>query len=440
MSWRDAIALAVRSVRGRPGRAVLTVLAVALASALLTALLTISTTAETRVLGQLSTGGPLAGIKVVAAAPDPAQIDQDNASPGAPKVLDDAALHRIERLPDVRQVVPVVSLPMFVLTSTRTTKGTRLSPFVDDVVGVDVARAGQLPITVEAGRLPGPGSPDEVAVTDGYLDRLGLTRLQAAEVVGQQVQLASGRVVDTGTEEHIQGRWAKMTIVGVVAQDAGDGQFLATTTMVTQARSWAEAGADGGRYLVRGTNGVISPYAGLFVVAQGLDNVPKVRLEITSVGYSTSAPENLIASVRRYLRVVEIVLSAVGLIALVVAALGISNAMLAAVRERRREIGVLKAIGARDRDVYRTFLVEAGVLGLIGGILGTIAGWLIALAVGQVVNGYLAQQRLSGVHPELPVWVALGAIAGSTGLALLAGTLPAWRAAHLPAREAVSGG
>jgi putative ABC transport system permease protein len=438
--WRDAISLAVRSVRGRPGRAVLTVLAVALASALLTALLTISSTAETRVLGQLSTGGPLAGIKVVAAAPDPAQIDQDNASPGAPKVLDDAALHRIANLPDVRQVVPVVSLPMFVLTSTRTTKGQRLSPFVDDVVGVDVTKAGQLPITVEAGRLPAPSSVDEVAVTDGYLDRLGLTRLQAPEVVGQQVQLASGRVVDAGTEEHIQGRWAKMTIVGVVAQDAGDGQFLATTTMVGQARSWAEAGADGGRYLVRGTNGVISPYAGLFVVAQGLDNVPKVRLEITSVGYSTSAPENLIASVRRYLRVVEIVLSAVGLIALVVAALGISNAMLAAVRERRREIGVLKAIGARDRDVYRTFLVEAGVLGLVGGILGTLAGWLIALAVGQVVNGYLAQQRLSGVHAELPVGVALGAVAGSTALALMAGTLPAWRAAHLPAREAVSGG
>ena len=57
-----------------------------------------------------------------------------------------------------------------------------------------------------------------------------------------------------------------------------------------------------------------------------------------------------------------------------VAALGITNAMLAAVRERRREIGVLKAIGARDRDVYRIFLVEAAVLGFVGGVLGTVAG------------------------------------------------------------------
>ena len=82
MSWRDAITLAVRGVRRRPGRAVLTVLAVLLATSLLTALLTISNTAQTRVLNQLSTGGPLASIKVAAAAPDPTQVDQDNAAPG----------------------------------------------------------------------------------------------------------------------------------------------------------------------------------------------------------------------------------------------------------------------------------------------------------------------------------------------------------------------
>ena len=79
------------------------------------------------------------------------------------------------------------------------------------------------------------------------------------------------------------------------------------------------------------------------MVANGLGSVSAVRARITAVGYSTSAPENLIASVQRYLHVVEIVLSGIGAIALVIASLGISNALLAAVRERRREIGVLKA-------------------------------------------------------------------------------------------------
>ena len=163
----------------------------------------------------------------------------------------------------------------------------------------------------------------------------------------------------------------------------------------------------------------------------------KLLCDITHLGYSTSAPENLVASVHRYLRVVEIVLGAIGAIALVIASLGIANALLAAVRERRREIGVLKAIGARDRDVQRVFLFEAGVLGLVGGTTGTAAGYAAALGVSGVVNSYLTAQGLVGVRLGLPVAVLVSAVIGSTLLALAAGALPARRAAHLPAREAM---
>jgi putative ABC transport system permease protein len=135
--------------------------------------------------------------------------------------------------------------------------------------------------------------------------------------------------------------------------------------------------------------------------------------------------------------VVEIVLAAIGIIALFIASLGIANALLAAVRERRREIGVLKAIGARDRDVARVFLLEAGALGLIGGILGTGGGWLAALVVSEVVNGYLARQGLAGVQLGFPAVVLFGSIGGAFLLAIGAGTLPARRAAAMPAREAM---
>jgi putative ABC transport system permease protein len=111
--------------------------------------------------------------------------------------------------------------------------------------------------------------------------------------------------------------------------------------------------------------------------------------------------------------------------------------MLAAVRERRREIGVIKAIGGRDRDVRRIFLVEAGVLGAMGGLLGALAGWLVARSVGVLVNGYLAEQGLEAVPLTSPVGIMGATVAGSTVLAVVAGTLPALRAAHLPAREAI---
>jgi ABC-type antimicrobial peptide transport system permease subunit len=180
-----------------------------------------------------------------------------------------------------------------------------------------------------------------------------------------------------------------------------------------------------------------SPYSGVFVVADGIGKVGAVRSAITSVGYSTSAPENLITTVERYLHVVEIVLSGIGLIALVIAALGITNALLAAVRERRNEIGVLKAIGARDRDVRRIFLLEATLLGLAGGVLGTAAGLGISELMSIVVNQYLREQGLAAVQVGAPVAILVGAVAGSAVLALVAGTVPAQRAARLPARQAM---
>src|SRR5207249_4161333 len=186
----------------------------------------------------------------------------------------------------------------------------------------------------------------------------------------------------------VRGLWTRAEIVGVVAQEVGTGQVVASSRLVAMGRTFSEAGGDPGGSLRLPT----SPLAGLFVVASGLDRVGEVRDRITGIGYASSAPENLIASVLRYLHVVEIVLSGIGLIALVIAALAITGALLAAVRERRREIGVLKAIGARDRDVLLVFLIEAGVVGAIGGILGTAAGWTAAEAVGAVVNRYLASQ------------------------------------------------
>lgn len=433
MRWRDAIGLATKGLRRRPGRAVLTVLAVALASALLTALLTIAGTAETRVLNELAKGGPLAGIKVSAASPDPGQVDQDDARPGAPKDLDQAALDRIRALSDVREVVPIVATKLLVVAPGNEKDGKPRQPYTDDVVGIDTTRAVMLPITLVTGRLPAPGSQIEVAVTEGYLERVGVKKTDAQNVIGTQLEFASIQGLRIGDRVFPRGQWTKAEIVGVVAQEAGSGQILATTELVDRSLSWTKSGVtDDARFPIP-----TSRYSGLFVVAEGIDNVGKVRQEITAVGYATSAPENLLESVQRYLHVVEIVLTSIGAIALVVAALGISNAMLAAVRERTREIGVMKAIGGRDRDIRRIFLVEAGVLGFVGGVLGAITGWFIARAVGGVVNGYLAEQGLSSVQLTLPIPVLLATIGGATALALLAGTLPAMRAARLPARDAV---
>ena len=191
MSWRHSIFLASRELRRRTGRAVLTVLAVALAAALLTALLTIALTAKTKVLDELAKGGPLSGVKVAAARPDPSQAAVDDAQPGAATILDQAAVDQIGQLPFVRAR----------RTRRRGRHHGRRRP---SEAGRNPARrlrrtawwawtsppVPSLPVTVLSGRLPAPGSTTEVNVDEGFLQRLGYDRATAGEVVGSTVSIA----------------------------------------------------------------------------------------------------------------------------------------------------------------------------------------------------------------------------------------------------------
>jgi putative ABC transport system permease protein len=436
VTWRDAIALARRSVGRRGGRAALTVLAVALGAALLSSLLIAGEAARQRVLDQVSAGGPLAGIKVEAAAPSAVALDSDNPPPGPPRAIDDAALERISKLRDVASVVPVLATPMLVVPPSSlppAAHSTRTDPdlMFSSVVGVDLARAGDVPVSVIAGRLPVPTSRTEVAVTLDYLRRVGVSKANAGGVVGTELRLGAPRIEDARVRR-FRARWSRAQIVGVVSQEVGDGLLLVPFETALTARTWSLSGDE-----IDSIGSHPSQYSALFVVARGLQRVTDVRSEINQVGYSTSAPETLITQVQRYVHVVELVLAGIGLIGLSIAALGISNAMLAAIRERRREIGVLKAVGAADRDVRRVFLVEAGALGFVGGLAGAMTGLLIARLLAGVVNRYLTSEGLESVHLGVPIALLTIVVAGATLLALGAGTLPAIRAARMPARQAI---
>ncbi|HEY4632322.1 MAG TPA: FtsX-like permease family protein, partial [Candidatus Limnocylindrales bacterium] len=111
----------------------------------------------------------------------------------------------------------------------------------------------------------------------------------------------------------------------------------------------------------------------------------------------------------------------VGLITLVVGGIGIMNIMLVSVRERTREIGIRKAVGARDRDVLAQFLIEALTLSLLGGLVGTGIGLLTSAAIGSVAGWGFTFNPLTVVV----------ALAFSLGIGVIFGVWPARQAARL---------
>ncbi len=444
MTWSDAALLALRSLGRRGARSLLAGLGVALGTTLLVALLSISAGADSRIVSQLSHGGPAAAIHVTDAVPDPAGFDSDTLKTGPHRDLDAAALARIRSSPHVSSVVPVLAVPALVVPCpTYDPSAAHPSPscrqradeYFGALIGADLSRSQDLPVTVLAGRLPAPGSMTEVAVTQGYMERIELDVSRFQDVLGSTIDFSTPQALPGNGPVRFRGRWFEARVVGVVAQAVDDGEFLVPIQQTEAARQWALAGVDS-RNFVRPT----SPYSGLVVVADTLADVHAVRREIFDIGYANSAPEHLVASIQKYLHIVDIVLGGIGAVALAIAVLGVSNTLLAAVRERWREIGVVKALGAADEDVARWFLVEAGLLGVAGGLVGTAAGSAVTAAVALLVNRYLVEQHLLGVDlGGLPVQIVVGAPIATALLAVAAGLVPALRAARLPVREALGG-
>jgi putative ABC transport system permease protein len=166
--------------------------------------------------------------------------------------------------------------------------------------------------------------------------------------------------------------------------------------------------------------------------------VIQVEDAIKKLGFSTFSLLDASRSLRLIFTVFDLFLGLFGSLALTVASLGIINTLVMAILERRREIGVLKALGATDGDVRSLFFAEAGAMGLVGGILGVTLGWLIGLALTFGTNIYLRRQDLPGVRISyVPWWLALSAILFAIGVSLLAGLYPAGRAARLNPVEAL---
>jgi putative ABC transport system permease protein len=131
--------------------------------------------------------------------------------------------------------------------------------------------------------------------------------------------------------------------------------------------------------------------------------------------------------------VINSALALLGGISLLVASFGIANTILMAILERTREIGIMKAIGAEDREIKLIFFVEAGVIGFTGGVLGALAAWGITRLANSLAYTFILKPRNAAFVNffDLPAYLWLGAILFAIIVAILAALYPASRAARI---------
>lgn len=137
--------------------------------------------------------------------------------------------------------------------------------------------------------------------------------------------------------------------------------------------------------------------------------------------------EDAIATFSTIINIINSVLVLIALVSVVVASVNIMNTMYTAVLERTKEIGIMKAVGARNIDIMLIFILESGMIGLVGGVIGVICGYLVATTGA----GYAAAAGFSALKPIFPAGLIIGCVLFASLVGAGAGLLPAIRASKL---------
>src|SRR5271170_6432241 len=455
MKLRDLTELAARNLREAVLRNSLTTLGIAVGVASLVAMLSLGVGLQELASTRLSRSGLFDAVFVTTQANmrafgGPPRPQSSTAQPS--RKLDDDARRQLAQIKNVVEVYPEVRFPTEVQFEGK--------PYMTTVAGIPASARGDGAFDEMKGSFfSGPEANEAILQIEFARD---LTK-QTDSLIGKELVLryaekeplpaddAAGKsssghssVADDASSSggfSLVPREMKLRIIGVVETEPatgfggfGRGRLLIPLQIAQNLRI---AQPTDMREMLRGNTGKPT-YESLTVRVSSPKAVQGVEDAIKGMGFGTFSILDATKNLRLFFTVFDLLLGIFGSLALTVASLGIINTLVMAILERRREIGILKALGAADRDVRRLFFAEAGAMGLLGGVLGVGMGWLIGRALTIGTNAYLKRQELPAIDiSSIHWWMVALAIGVSFVVSLAAGMYPASRAARLNPVEAL---
>jgi putative ABC transport system permease protein len=336
------------------------------------------------------------------------------------KLLTPTLVDSLQAREDVIEVIPFLRLPTSVRMTVRLngqeSEARPWGPRPGDVPD---------PFAVSTKTLAGKDVPPEegggAILSEGLLTKLGYEREDFPSLVGQEVEVVL-------YAPRAESQAFTLQVAGITDHE-WSGAALALADRLTMLQWWY----NDSDYL--GHRG----YDEVFIRAGSLNDASEILDWLDDQGYQVRSLKMMLDMANRGMIILQTMLGSVGALALLVASIGIANTMIMAVYERTKEIGILKAVGAAPSQIRVLFVLEASLIGLLGGIIGTVVGWLLGKALNWLILEIMRWQEVSirGTFFVVSWWLVVAALVFATLVGLLAGLYPAARAARLAPLDAL---
>ena len=430
MRFWELVRQSIESLLRARVRSLLTTFGIAIASGALVCMVAFALGMQAQVEAPFRLLGLLNNIQVL-----PGE-ETDDGTVGRP--LDDAAIDAIEALPEVDYAFPDIRV-----SEVRATHGDNTRRVFAIGLPREPGLFAYLRDFLVAGDFFSIDNEAEAILGVQLVDILGYASPQ--EAVGTTLHLEVSGLTNAGGEQYeLQRKTLDVTIVGVFRPPSFASQIGADAIVlpVDLMRDMPGANIESTLHRMRVQPGSApSRYSQLMAHVERLGDVPQAEKKIQALGFKTHTFLSRLEDIRKSFLFMEVLLAAVGTVALIVAGLGIANTLLMTVMERSQEIGLYKAIGASDGDVRLLFLTEAGVLGLVGGLAGLVLAWVVAMFLQWGIDLYAAHQSVPapGHVFRFPFWLLAGATLFAVAISVLSGLYPASRAARQDPIQALRG-
>ena len=442
MNNLDLLRMATNNLWRRKTRSFLTILGVVIGTSSIVIMLSLGIAMDVSFKEQLSEMGDLTMIEVYNYGFYDGSMSVNTRD--TPR-LDDKTVEKINQIPGVKAVMATKRAHFKMGAG-------RMVGYVS-VLGIDPDIMEDFGFEMEEGRLLTSTDKDAIifgknVTWDFYNPRLRNSRSYGWDSGSNNVDLMSSNLVLTSDMEYGETRSQRTDMdsnyippklhnvkgVGIIKESFSEKDYNAYMN-ITALEKIIEEDRRHNREDRRNYNNNEDKYQEIRVKTNDIEDVERVQNIIKEMGFQTFSLIDISESMKEISNTIQAVLGGIGAVSLFVAAIGITNTMIMSIYERTREIGVMKVLGANLVDIRNMFLIEAGIIGFFGGIIGLVLSYIISFGLNKIGGGFMGMggSRIS----VIPMTLALGAVVFASFIGIISGYSPARRAMNLSALDAI---